>query len=180
MARPLSNSSKPRSKRNSGVIHGLPEKAAVSYPRSPSASASVVYPSPSASRLETTPCLCTKTPVISEATDGFVQAACAVARSKTTASPASASKFGLLGMTESLLREELAHGIRATAICPGLVATSMVTESRAPRDEMIQPEDIADAMRCVALMPKRTSLPEIVVYPTNIRPYTPAESGIPS
>jgi NADP-dependent 3-hydroxy acid dehydrogenase YdfG len=45
--------------------------------------------------------------------------------------------------------------------------------------QFIQPEDVADTMRFVALMPKRTSLPEIVVYPTNIRPYTPAESGVP-
>jgi len=31
----------------------------------------------------------------------------------------------------------------------------------------------------VALMPARSSLPELIVTPTNIRPYTPAESGTP-
>jgi hypothetical protein len=31
----------------------------------------------------------------------------------------------------------------------------------------------------VALMPRRTSVPEMLIYPTNVRPYTPAESGRP-
>jgi hypothetical protein len=35
-------------------------------------------------------------------------------------------------------------------------------------------------MRFVALMPRRTSIPEMLIYPTNVRPYTPAESGVPS
>ena len=33
-------------------------------------------------------------------------------------------------------------------------------------------------MRFVALMPKRTSIPEMLIYPTNTRPYTPAETGV--
>jgi NADP-dependent 3-hydroxy acid dehydrogenase YdfG len=45
--------------------------------------------------------------------------------------------------------------------------------------EFIQPEDMAETMKLIALMPPRTSLPEIIVTPTNIRTYTPAESGIP-
>lgn len=95
-----------------------------------------------------------------------------------------ASKFGMLGMSLSLTQEAWKFGIRACCICPDDVNTPIM-ERRAVRyppevlANFIQPEDVADAMRCVALMPKRTSLPEIVVYPTNIRPYTPAESGIP-
>jgi hypothetical protein len=27
-------------------------------------------------------------------------------------------------------------------------------------------------------MPRRTSIPEMLIYPTNVRPYTPAESGL--
>jgi len=47
-------------------------------------------------------------------------------------------------------------------------------------EQFIQPEDLAETMKFVALMPKRTSIPEMIIYPTNIRPYTPAESGLPS
>jgi len=45
--------------------------------------------------------------------------------------------------------------------------------------QFIQPEDMAHAIRMIALMPARSSLPELIVTPTNIRPYTPAESGMP-
>ena len=47
-------------------------------------------------------------------------------------------------------------------------------------DAVIQPEDLAETMRFVALMPRRTSIPEMLIYPTNVRPYTPAGSGLPS
>lgn len=46
--------------------------------------------------------------------------------------------------------------------------------------QFIQPQDLADAMRFVALLPRNTSIPEMVIYPTNIRPYTSAELGIPA
>ena len=96
----------------------------------------------------------------------------------------SASKFGMLGMSLSLTQEAWKFGIRACCICPDDVNTPIMARRKVkyPPEvlaQFIQPEDTADTMRFVALMPKRTSLPEIVVYPTNIRPYTPAESGIP-
>jgi len=55
----------------------------------------------------------------------------------------SASKFGVVGFTDSLAREQVKYGIRATAICPGFVATPMVEGARVPAAEMIQPEDVA-------------------------------------
>jgi NADP-dependent 3-hydroxy acid dehydrogenase YdfG len=95
-----------------------------------------------------------------------------------------ASKFGMLGMSLSLTQEAWKFGVRACCICPDDVNTPIMARRKVkyPPEvlaQFIQPEDLAETMRCVALMPKRTSLPEIVVYPTNIRPYTPAESGIP-
>jgi NADP-dependent 3-hydroxy acid dehydrogenase YdfG len=47
-------------------------------------------------------------------------------------------------------------------------------------EQFIQPEDLAETMRFVALMPKRTSIPEMLIYPANIRPYTPADTGLSS
>src|SRR5208282_6637130 len=96
----------------------------------------------------------------------------------------SASKFGMLGMSLSLTQEAWKFGIRACCICPDDVNTPIMARRKIkyPPEvlaQFIQPEDLAETMRYVALMPKRTSIPEIVVCPTNIRPYTPAESGIP-
>jgi len=95
-----------------------------------------------------------------------------------------AAKFGMLGMSLSLTQEAWKFGIRACCICPDDVNTPIMARRKIKYPpnvlaQFIQPEDLADTMRYVALMPKRTSIPEIVVYPTNIRPYTPAESGIP-
>ena len=94
----------------------------------------------------------------------------------------SASKFGMLGMSLSLTQEAWSFGIRTCCICPDDVNTPIMARRRVkyPPEvlaQFIQPEDLAETMRYVALMPKRTSIPEIVVCPTNIRPRAPAETG---
>jgi NAD(P)-dependent dehydrogenase (short-subunit alcohol dehydrogenase family) len=58
----------------------------------------------------------------------------------------SVSKFAAVGLAHALRHEGWAHGIRATAICPGLVATDMgATASQGARaaEEMTQPAEIA-------------------------------------
>lgn len=97
----------------------------------------------------------------------------------------SASKFGMLGMSLSLTQEAWKFGIRASCLCPDDVNTPIMARRKIkyPKevlDQFIQPEDLAEAMRFVALTPKRTSIPEMTIYPTNVRPYTPAESGVPA
>jgi NADP-dependent 3-hydroxy acid dehydrogenase YdfG len=97
----------------------------------------------------------------------------------------SASKFGMLGMSLSLTQEAWKFGIRACCLCPDDVNTPIMARRKvkyAPEvlEQFIQPEDLAETMRFVALMPRRTSIPEMLIYPTNIRPYTPAESGLTS
>ena len=79
-----------------------------------------------------------------------------------------ASKFGLVGLTESLLREEAGHGIRATAICPGIVATSMPTESTVPREQLIQPEDIARTVLWLLDLSPQVVVREVVVERTGV------------
>ena len=56
----------------------------------------------------------------------------------------SASKFGLVGLNESLYRELNPMGISVTALCPGWVNTKMAYEAGTPLkdEEMIQPEDL--------------------------------------
>jgi NADP-dependent 3-hydroxy acid dehydrogenase YdfG len=97
----------------------------------------------------------------------------------------SASKFGMLGMSLSLTQEAWKFGIRACCLCPDDVNTPIMARRKVKYppevlEQFIQPEDLAETMRFVALMPRRTSIPEMVIYPTNVRPYTPAESGLPS
>jgi NADP-dependent 3-hydroxy acid dehydrogenase YdfG len=97
----------------------------------------------------------------------------------------SASKFGMLGMSLSLTQEAWKFGIRACCLCPDDVNTPIMARRKVKYppevlEQFIQPEDIAETMRFVALMPRRTSIPEMLIYPTNVRPYTPAESGLTS
>src|SRR5262249_34335610 len=97
----------------------------------------------------------------------------------------SASKFGMLGMSLSLTQEAWKFGVRACCLCPDDVNTPIMARRKVKYppgvlEQFTQPEDPAQTMKFVALMPKRPSIPEMIIYPTNIRPYTPAESGLPS
>jgi 3-oxoacyl-[acyl-carrier protein] reductase len=75
----------------------------------------------------------------------------------------SASKAGLIAFTESLLEEAVAHRIRATAICPGFVATPMVAGASVPPEEMIPPEDIGKIVIDLLHLAPVTVIKEIVV-----------------
>jgi NAD(P)-dependent dehydrogenase (short-subunit alcohol dehydrogenase family) len=64
-----------------------------------------------------------------------------------------ASKFAVLGLTHTLLQEYEEHGVRATAILPGIVDTAMVTGDHGS-DELLRPEDVAQTVRwCLELSP---------------------------
>jgi NAD(P)-dependent dehydrogenase (short-subunit alcohol dehydrogenase family) len=59
----------------------------------------------------------------------------------------SATKFGVVGFTQALHKEHAGDGIQATALCPGFVDTPMTEWAESvPKDQMIQPEDIAEAV----------------------------------
>jgi 3-oxoacyl-[acyl-carrier protein] reductase len=76
-----------------------------------------------------------------------------------------ASKFGLIGLTESLLQEEARHGIRATSICPGFVATEMA-ETPDPPEQLIQPDDIAKIVLWLLDLSPHVVVREIIVERT--------------
>ena len=68
-----------------------------------------------------------------------------------------ASKFGLIGLTESLAKEVQQYNIKVIALCPGEVATRMQEDVdpewyASHRHRMLQPEDVAKkvlaAIRC--------------------------------
>jgi NAD(P)-dependent dehydrogenase (short-subunit alcohol dehydrogenase family) len=61
----------------------------------------------------------------------------------------SATKFGVVGLSQAMHKELGEEGIQVTALCPAFVATPMTdwVEEQVPKDEMIQPEDIGEAVR---------------------------------
>jgi NAD(P)-dependent dehydrogenase (short-subunit alcohol dehydrogenase family) len=75
----------------------------------------------------------------------------------------SATKFGVVGLTQGLHKELSNDGIQVTALCPGFVATDMTDwiEDQIPKDQMIQPEDIAEAIRFVLRTSPHCVVPEI-------------------
>jgi NAD(P)-dependent dehydrogenase (short-subunit alcohol dehydrogenase family) len=76
----------------------------------------------------------------------------------------SATKFGVVGLTQGLHKELSNDGIQVTALCPGFVATDMTDwiEDQIPKDQMIQPEDIAEAIRFVLRTSPNCVVPEIL------------------
>jgi 3-oxoacyl-[acyl-carrier protein] reductase len=76
----------------------------------------------------------------------------------------SASKFGMVGFTESLLEEGIEDHIKATVICPGYVATPMVRGGSVPQEEMIPAEDIGKLVVGLLYLSPFTVVKEIVVH----------------
>ncbi|HJF31230.1 MAG TPA: 3-ketoacyl-ACP reductase [Sporosarcina psychrophila] len=61
----------------------------------------------------------------------------------------SASKFGVLGLTESLMLEVRKHNIRVSALTPSTVATDLAFDENLTDgnpDKVMQPEDLAEVM----------------------------------
>lgn len=74
----------------------------------------------------------------------------------------SATKFGVVGLTQAIHKEHGKDGIQATALCPGFVATNMTDwVEGVPKEEMIQPEDIAGAIRYLLSTSPACVVPEL-------------------
>ena len=61
----------------------------------------------------------------------------------------SATKHGVVGWTEAMNKELSSQGIKSTALCPAFVDTPMTdfVKGHVPAEDMIRPEDIAEAVR---------------------------------
>jgi len=79
-----------------------------------------------------------------------------------------ASKFGVVGFTESLAEEVREHGIRVSLICPGSTDTRFSPTETAgkARDRMLRPEDIAHAVRAIVTQEPNSFISEIILRPT--------------
>lgn len=74
------------------------------------------------------------------------------------------SKFALLALTHAVRREAWDDGVRATAVCPGFVATDMTAGvATVPRERMTQPADIAALVAMALLLPGTANVAELLV-----------------
>jgi NADP-dependent 3-hydroxy acid dehydrogenase YdfG len=97
--------------------------------------------------------------------------------SKLTGPAYNATKRAVLALTESINMEECTHGIRATSLLPGEVATPILDKRPVPpsaeqRELMVQADDMGQAILFVAQMPTRTCINELIISPTLNRFYT--------
>lgn len=82
-----------------------------------------------------------------------------------------ATKHAVVALTESINMEECAHGIRATAVLPGEVATPILEKRPVPptpevRARMLQADDLGRTLAFVASLPARACVNEIIISPT--------------
>lgn len=77
----------------------------------------------------------------------------------------SASKFGMVGLSESLYRELTPRGIKVTALCPGWVNTKMAFEAGTPLkpEQMIQPEDLMKTIQWLLTLSPGACIKEVVI-----------------
>lgn len=82
----------------------------------------------------------------------------------------SASKFGVLGLTESLAMEVRKHNIRVTALTPSTVATDLAFENKLTDgnpEKVMQSEDIAEFVVAQLKLNSRTFIKSAGLWSTN-------------
>lgn len=87
-----------------------------------------------------------------------------------------ASKAGLMALTHAFNIEEGIHGLRATALCPGEVATPIlrhrpVEPSAVEKARMLQEDDLGRTIGFIASMPPHVCINELVIAPVWNRIY---------
>jgi NAD(P)-dependent dehydrogenase (short-subunit alcohol dehydrogenase family) len=83
----------------------------------------------------------------------------------------SASKFGLMGLTQALAAEERSHGIKVMAICPGSVDTPL-WDTLAPevvanfdRRSMLEARTVAEMIMTMLSLPANATIQDLVLMP---------------
>lgn len=81
----------------------------------------------------------------------------------------SSSKFGLVGLSESIYRELAGEGIKVTALCPGWVNTDMAAGEgcHLPLERMIQPEHLASTVLWLLSLGPSVSVMELLLECTD-------------
>lgn len=91
-------------------------------------------------------------------------------RGAAATSAYSASKFAVIGLTESLMQEVRKHNIRVTALTPSTVATDMAKDlnlTDGNPDKVMQPEDVAELIVAQLKLNKRVFIKDSGIWSTN-------------
>ena len=74
------------------------------------------------------------------------------------------SKFAVIALTHSARRLGWEDGVRATALCPSFVQTSMTGDvTKVDASEMIDPDDLAELAAVILALPNTASVAELLV-----------------
>ncbi|RDC66370.1 3-ketoacyl-ACP reductase [Adhaeribacter pallidiroseus] len=82
----------------------------------------------------------------------------------------SASKFGVMGLTESLMQEVRKHNIRVSALTPSTVATELAIANKLTDgnpEKVMQPEDLAELVIAQLKLNRRVFIKEAGMWSTN-------------
>lgn len=74
-----------------------------------------------------------------------------------------ASKHAITGFAGALYEDVRGHNIKVCSICPGYVNTEMISDFHLDGASLIQPEDVAEAVRFVARFPDTGCPTEILI-----------------
>ena len=88
---------------------------------------------------------------------------------RTTAQPwvsYVASKWGVRGFTESSMRDLREEGIRVTHLIPGAVETPLQPEEDIESMQMLEPEDVADAILYAVSRPDHVCINDLMIIPS--------------
>lgn len=87
-----------------------------------------------------------------------------------TTSAYSASKFGVIGLSDSLMREVRKNNIRVCTLMPSTIASDMSKELKLTDgnpDSVLQPEDFAELIVANLKLPRRAMLKSASLWSTN-------------
>ncbi len=74
------------------------------------------------------------------------------------------SKFAVMALSHATRRIAWDDGVRVTALCPGMVATDMTRKwTDFPREDMIDPADLAELAATALALPNNASVAELLV-----------------
>jgi 3-oxoacyl-[acyl-carrier protein] reductase len=91
-------------------------------------------------------------------------------RGAATTSAYSASKFGVMGLTESLMQEVRKHNIRVTALAPSTIVTELAKTAgliNNNEDRLIHPEDFAELIIAQLKLSRRVFVKDASLWSTN-------------
>jgi 3-oxoacyl-[acyl-carrier protein] reductase len=91
-------------------------------------------------------------------------------RGSALTSAYSASKFGVMGLSESLMQEVRKHNIRVTALNPSTVVTDLAKDSNLinnNEDRLIHPEDFAELIIAQLKLNRRVFVKDAALWATN-------------